>query len=98
MGVSETAEIAPTRDFSRAEDGIRTRDPHLGKVVEMVQGVSGGSSELATRPRNVHRIRPNSTLLPKADQGVGGPPWHWDTIWPNAQFRTVIVLETLLTT
>src|ERR1700691_4457206 len=27
--------------FSRAEDGIRTRDPHLGKVIEFVYGVLG---------------------------------------------------------
>jgi len=28
-----------TRDFVGAEDGIRTRDPHLGKVFEFVCGV-----------------------------------------------------------
>jgi hypothetical protein len=28
-----------TRDFVGAEDGIRTRDPHLGKVFEIVYDV-----------------------------------------------------------
>jgi hypothetical protein len=27
------SDIASTRDFVGAEDGIRTRDPHLGKVM-----------------------------------------------------------------
>jgi hypothetical protein len=30
---------APDLDLLRAEDGIRTRDPHLGKVFEFVHGV-----------------------------------------------------------
>ncbi len=34
-----TTKWLPTRDFLRAEDGIRTRDPHLGKVFEFVHGV-----------------------------------------------------------
>jgi hypothetical protein len=32
----------PNRDFIGAEDGIRTRDPHLGKVVEFLLGVGSG--------------------------------------------------------
>lgn len=35
----DTSETASTREFFAAEDGIRTRDPHLGKMFEFVQGV-----------------------------------------------------------
>ena len=56
-------EKPPLTCYNGAEDGIRTRDPHLGKVFEFVHGVQRESSELVFRPRNVHRIRPNSTLL-----------------------------------
>jgi hypothetical protein len=52
-----------TRDFVGAEDGIRTRDPQLGKVFEIVHGVLASPLNWASRLRNFRRIRPSSTLL-----------------------------------
>ena len=37
---SVEVEKQPLTCFDGAEDGIRTRDPHLGKVCEFVHGVS----------------------------------------------------------
>ena len=37
--VKEFTSAQQDDEISRAEDGIRTRDPHLGKVFEIVQGV-----------------------------------------------------------
>ena len=34
-----STDLALTRDFDGPEDGIRTRDPHLGKVMVFVRGV-----------------------------------------------------------
>jgi hypothetical protein len=46
--VPPSGPLSPNDGISRAEDGIRTRDPHLGKVVEIVHRVP--SSRLSCSP------------------------------------------------
>jgi hypothetical protein len=45
-----TSETASTRDFDGAEDGIRTRDPHLGKVMRYHCATSAWANTLSRRP------------------------------------------------
>jgi hypothetical protein len=45
-----TSETASTRDFDGAEDGIRTRDPHLGKVMRYHCATSAWTTTLSRRP------------------------------------------------
>ena len=54
--------IQATPPPSRAEDGIRTRDPHLGKVLDLVLGVSSTPLPCCS----VHPVSTQSTSTPPA--------------------------------
>jgi len=41
-GLKHHPDLLPLTCYVGAEDGIRTRDPHLGKVFEIVHGVLAG--------------------------------------------------------
>jgi hypothetical protein len=69
----EQGRLAPalTCDFSRADEGIRTRDPHLGNSVADVSSVSAG---LGSVPLSCTFL---SLLSHESPQSLESTPFRW---------------------